>query len=178
MQAQQQTLSPRLEYFKCHDCLSTFTSREKITLCVCGGTVESMGKVGRPGIFFRTEEHCACDARCTNAMGPSCDCACGGENHGTGKVVEVIVETGAVVVKSLEGAEAKGAEYRKALAEAKARYEARWGEVNKARASGVWVEREAYLGSINAWKNLLKIKQMKVYKSRQAALVKYLSGSK
>ena len=23
-----------------------------------------------------------CDARCTGATGPNCDCACGGENHG------------------------------------------------------------------------------------------------
>ena len=23
-----------------------------------------------------------CDARCTTATGPSCDCSCGGENHG------------------------------------------------------------------------------------------------
>ena len=27
------------------------------------------------------EDH-ACDARCTGARGPSCDCSCGGANHG------------------------------------------------------------------------------------------------
>jgi hypothetical protein len=26
----------------------------------------------------------ACDARCTNARGPLCECSCGGENHGAG----------------------------------------------------------------------------------------------
>lgn len=25
-----------------------------------------------------------CDGRCINAHGPSCDCACGGKNHGSG----------------------------------------------------------------------------------------------
>ena len=25
-----------------------------------------------------------CDARCMGAVGPSCDCSCGGENHGAG----------------------------------------------------------------------------------------------
>lgn len=25
-----------------------------------------------------------CDARCMNAVGPSCSCSCGGENHGGG----------------------------------------------------------------------------------------------
>lgn len=24
-----------------------------------------------------------CDARCTSARGPSCDCSCGGKNHGS-----------------------------------------------------------------------------------------------
>lgn len=25
-----------------------------------------------------------CDARCTNARGPKCDCSCAGHNHGAG----------------------------------------------------------------------------------------------
>ncbi len=28
----------------------------------------------------------ACDSRCQNAIGPSCDCQCGGANHGLGWV--------------------------------------------------------------------------------------------
>ena len=28
----------------------------------------------------------ACDARCTEAKGHSCECACGGRNHGAGSV--------------------------------------------------------------------------------------------
>ena len=31
-----------------------------------------------------------CDGRCTNAQGPSCDCLCGGANHGSKKLVEVL----------------------------------------------------------------------------------------
>jgi hypothetical protein len=27
-----------------------------------------------------------CGARCVNAIGPSCDCSCGGHNHGIGHV--------------------------------------------------------------------------------------------
>jgi hypothetical protein len=30
-----------------------------------------------------------CDARCLNAMGPNCECSCGGENHGRGHQVEL-----------------------------------------------------------------------------------------
>ena len=32
----------------------------------------------------RTVDSIACDARCTNAKGHSCDCSCGGANHGSG----------------------------------------------------------------------------------------------
>jgi len=34
-------------------------------------------------IVARTSEH-KCDSRCTNAVGPNCDCSCGGKNHGSG----------------------------------------------------------------------------------------------
>lgn len=30
----------------------------------------------------RVVESVACDARCTGARGPKCDCSCGGANHG------------------------------------------------------------------------------------------------
>ncbi|MES2201166.1 MAG: hypothetical protein V4498_02835 [candidate division FCPU426 bacterium] len=33
-------------------------------------------------IWGRLNEGHACSAKCENAKGPSCDCACGGENHG------------------------------------------------------------------------------------------------
>jgi hypothetical protein len=54
----------------------------------CGGEIEHMGKVRGVSLTYR-HLCCPCDARCTNAKGPSCDCKCGGENHGTNLVVEV-----------------------------------------------------------------------------------------
>jgi len=55
----------------------------------CGGTkVGIMGRVSGRGL--RLEELApVCDGRCTNARGPSCDCHCQGEHHGTGRVVAV-----------------------------------------------------------------------------------------
>jgi hypothetical protein len=32
-----------------------------------------------------SESH-VCDARCLNAVGPSCECSCGGANHGAGHI--------------------------------------------------------------------------------------------
>jgi hypothetical protein len=61
------------------DMVCPFCASKKINL---------MGEVKKHRVFNRTFE-VPCDGRCTNAQGPSCDCPCGGENHGSQKVVEV-----------------------------------------------------------------------------------------
>lgn len=33
-------------------------------------------------IYGKVSESHACDARCLNAVGPDCECSCGGANHG------------------------------------------------------------------------------------------------
>ena len=45
-----------------------------------------MGQVKNTDIV-RKGVKAACDLRCTNAVGPKCDCVCGNENHGTHKLV-------------------------------------------------------------------------------------------
>lgn len=87
-----------LYYHKCNDCLTPFSSTEKhIDLCDCEGTVQFMGEV-HGDKFIKTANRPACDGRCTHAHGPSCDCACGGANHGTGRTVQTIVSEGKVKV--------------------------------------------------------------------------------
>lgn len=44
--------------------------------CECGATVKLQPVIGTH------DEHIACGAKCRNAVGPSCDCSCGGANHG------------------------------------------------------------------------------------------------
>jgi hypothetical protein len=58
-----------------------------------------MGRVRPDNTYVRVEERCACDHRCTNATGPNCDFQCGGVNHGTHRIVQVVVESGKVSVK-------------------------------------------------------------------------------
>lgn len=43
--------------------------------CECGATYTMRAVNG-----VKTTK--PCDARCMGAVGPSCDCSCGGENHG------------------------------------------------------------------------------------------------
>lgn len=36
-------------------------------------------------VVGRMAEQVSCGARCTNAVGPNCDCSCAGKNHGSGR---------------------------------------------------------------------------------------------
>lgn len=46
--------------------------------CECGGRIRLRKLDGK----YNRDKRCS--ARCTNATGPSCECACGGANHGAG----------------------------------------------------------------------------------------------
>jgi hypothetical protein len=48
--------------------------------------------------YIQTGTRPICDGRCTHAHGPSCDCACKGANHGTGRLVSTVIKEGKVVV--------------------------------------------------------------------------------
>jgi len=54
---------------------------------LCGETaLRIMGRVEKTDIV-RSKVKAACDLRCTNAVGPKCNCECGNVNHGTHKLV-------------------------------------------------------------------------------------------
>lgn len=59
-----------------------------------------MGRIHQTRLV-KTEERCPCDARCTNAEGPNCDCQCGGVNHGTQALVTITVDAGPVPVANV-----------------------------------------------------------------------------
>lgn len=54
---------------------------------LCGElALRYMGRVEKTNIV-RSGVKSACDLRCTNAVGPKCDCVCLNENHGTHRLV-------------------------------------------------------------------------------------------
>jgi hypothetical protein len=76
-------------FLRCSCCLSVI-ALDSGTASVCGacsGQLEPMGFVHRS---IRPVSQCACDLRCTMALGPDCNCKCGGENHGQGLVVVAV----------------------------------------------------------------------------------------
>jgi DNA-directed RNA polymerase subunit RPC12/RpoP len=166
-----------LTYYKCSDCLTAFTAKEtNLKECQCGGKLECMGEV-YGGQYKRLEDATACDARCTDAQGPSCNCKCNGENHGTGRTVKVVVESGIARIVEMP-AKAKveqGTAYRELLTKAQSAFEARHGEASKKIASGIFINREEYFACIDARKSLSGIKGMRQFKSRQQALEAYIA---
>lgn len=48
------------------------------------GTCPDHGRYSTEQVIGEHIPSVKCGARCTNAVGPTCDCSCGGANHGRG----------------------------------------------------------------------------------------------
>lgn len=148
--AREAAAAARSAYYRCGDCLAVAVVKpeDKAKIAhgarpecgVCGGTFEKMGDVGPDAKCVRREEQCACDARCTDACGPLCSCSCGGENHGSGRTVEVVLGVDAAPrflgVKDADKARAVAEEYRAAFAAARARIDAKYRYAADAKLAG------------------------------------------
>lgn len=144
-------------YFRCHVCLGVFVTEESAgsrwvappPCPYCGGDrVEIMGHVNR-GQVSLTGDAAPCDGSCTAALGPLCVCHCGGENHGTRRVVrfERVAGEEAAVVRLADAAARDAAkfrrqseEWRSLLAEAEAAVQIRWGEVTERKWRGEYLQ--------------------------------------
>lgn len=92
-------------FWKCPLCLTVAaTEGNGISSLNCGHCQLAMNYMGRVtgDRLTRTEERCQCDARCTFAVGPNCDCQCGGVNHGSQMLVTVTVDAGPVPVAQVK----------------------------------------------------------------------------
>lgn len=139
-------------FLRCAECLVPVAldseRRPSDTIeCVCGGKLSVMGRVHR-GRVVEDRERCACDSRCTHAKGPSCDCVCGGENHGSGALVSYTVDNGAarMVTTTPEKQLARAAEFRAALADVDAAIAAdtRLAGALADMAAGVYIDRTSW----------------------------------
>lgn len=113
-------------FYRCLDCLTVCAADMDIPCgygqvgckCgVCGGDMESMGRVERDRMV-KDATACACDARCTSATGPKCNCSCGGVNHGSNRVVKIILDQGPVPIMQApdsDKARSVATEYREAI---------------------------------------------------------------
>ncbi len=135
-------------YYRCVSCLSVATLQEKAAdlQCVCGGRVEFLGPVTRVAHYARTEVVPKCDGRCVNAQGPTCDCPCGGENHGTGLAgyVERTREEHVVLhPPDLQSALRRAAEFQEAKEKAYSALSAEFGVFLDDYMAGKWIPSRA-----------------------------------
>lgn len=169
-------------YVRCTDCLAVGVLLEQPThdlQCgTCGGKIESMGKVSFVnGIKHLTEEvhKCPCDARCTHAIGPQCDCPCGGANHGTGRVITVVHDLGVAPKCVMPEAEVRlqvANEYREAFQKLIGRLNALNVEYDRRRNLRQWpyLPDAEYSMLVTFRKLKVKIAKMRVHKARMKVL--------
>lgn len=161
-------------FVRCADCLSV-AAVEAVPagmLCgLCGGRVEEMGRVTRDrrGMVTAAYDAPACDARCTHARGPSCDCPCGGKNHGTGVTVPVVVTEGAPRASMPPEGKARrvAEEWRAELARVRATLA---GRMSRAQRDGAWLGGGDY-GLVMQYRRVLAhAKGLRTHKGRMAQL--------
>lgn len=168
-------------YYRCRSCCHVVAceglldtkrldngATEIVARCVCDGKLELLGRVARArrGLVLDSER-CACDARCTSAPGPRCECSCGGVNHGTGRVVPVEIGAGGVprlVVADAGACQARAAEYAAAMAPFRAALRA----VREARTYG----QRATFAEDTLATALGNVSKLRTHKGRLAAIAK------
>lgn len=186
----------RRHFYRCTDCLTVVALEETLPLVrnqngmervnavcdSCEGSFEYMGKTkGLDAYSLRQLSHyaCVCDGKCTNALGPNCDCVCGGKNHGSKQVVAVYKDCPVPRVLVPKDASVKAVEYRRLVSEVRQAYEAKYGEVNKKKSEG------EYIGNFNFYLegqydrvSFNKARSMRTHKGRNTKLTALLESLK
>jgi len=169
-------------YYRCMDCLSVAATAEQLppnrsaTLrgrigCICGlcnGPLDYMGAVVGRRLTVESSE-CPCDARCTNARGPDCECSCGGANHGTKRVVKVIRDAGAIPRLCMPDT-AKARAIAKEWRAARLRVQTHLDELGEERRSG-WLSDNKYNQQYQLRYSLSRASKAKTHAGRMKHLV-------
>lgn len=164
-------------FYRCSDCTHVFAIEgpEIEPACDCGSMANHMGAVSADRLV-RHESRCPCDHRCTGALGPICNCQCGGANHGMNRVAAVTVAVGGVPVVSGERLQDRlkiKAEFLAAAEEARARLMARHGATLADMAAGIWIsDRAKWDGARVAREKFNLSRQVVAHNARMKSLAK------
>lgn len=166
--------------FKCADCIAVFfiedddPNFERTTRqieCDCGGIASLMGKVHRERVL-QEEIVSVCDGRCTSAKGPSCNCHCGGANHGSGAVVKIFRDVSNKIPKAHNDPNIGVAiEWRDGLRDAAERMTRTYGaDVLEKYLQKVCIGWDLYARVHRDYKKMMAAKDMKTHKGRMLKL--------
>lgn len=178
-------------YYRCTDCLGIFTLEQKLpvvstgdiyketygTCSACGGDIEYMGQVEGTRLT-KTKAAVPCDSRCVFARGPSCDCQCRGENHGSGLVVTYTVDAGGIPRISQNNPDMLrdlADKYRELLRQVEYAFQRRYSHVRSMRLAGRYLlsnEWDLCVESSRVRRRIFKAMSMRSHKGRNAALEK------
>lgn len=193
------TVRKSRHFYRCEDCLSVVAVETKLpeergrwsgrmectAKCgACGAHIEYMGEtrytVGGHEYAMRYptgEFKPACDGKCIGAVGPNCDCQCGGENHGTGNCVEIFHDSGVPKVRMPEGARAKADAYRALVQSIDAAWDARYGDVTRRKRAGEWINNfQHYQDGQNVRVSLSKARALRTHAGRNKRLHQILTA--
>jgi hypothetical protein len=171
------TTKPARNFYKCRQCLAVmategFSAAATSAACSCGGALKYMGRVRFAfGIerLARDHQETPCDARCTNAPGPSCDCSCGGKNHGTKRLVTVVTDAGPVP-QLLSPSPERAAEFAAAKDAARAAFDAKFPGVRSAYENGFHIDATKWDHFVTFSRGLKEAAKIANHKKRIAAL--------
>lgn len=163
------TESNQKHYYRCEDCLTGVYATTHVGSAVCGicsGWLSFEGTLNKGRLVVQFED-APCDMQCTTALGKTCDCKCGGKNHGTKMLVTFTFDRGkAPVAAAPEGdhsaALAKANEWRATLTEFYTAYEAKLG----GRGAGEFLPRPIWDARRFGSETLHKARKLKSHAGR------------
>lgn len=143
--------------------------------CDCSGNLKWMGKVQGLSLI-QAHLGCPCDGRCTGALGGNCDCSCGGKNHGTRRLVQMITNVGPIPKiaprADLNERLVHVAEFKAAKEAALARIAAKFGERYQDYKAGQYIAGDTYWQIKETCTALHKASRCATHKGRMTALAK------
>ena len=173
-------------FYRCPECLCVNATEGRIPASyqtVCGlcshRGLDEMGKVSGSNLV-NERDRTPCDNRCTSATGPNCECACGGANHGSGCITEVIIVGGVPHLASQQNDKllARLAEFRAAKNAAENALIAKIGfSVYEKLQARQWVDnKNAWCVNHYFWLRIRKAEKCRQHKARMMGVEKAVAG--
>jgi len=179
-------------FYRCNDCLSVVTVDEELPWYVdeqgigrkgkcgaCDGWIEYLGRTQRTRLV-RDEDRCPCDARCTFARGPNCDCRCGGANHGSQAWVRVVVDAGGIpIVQTPHDAAGKAEQYWDLVEAARTAVEQRYERFFAMKRAGEYLrpgDFSEYLDGCGWYRAIGAAQKMRSHAGRNKKLARIAEG--
>lgn len=166
-----------LRFYRCKVCLNVCATTEKVDFCACEGALEFMGFTKRdPKVLLDNSLETPCSTLCTDAAGPCCNCSCGGKNHGTHRMVEVVKVVGKAprIASVDQKAKDRACEFLSLVDSFEPFMRSRFGQAWENLTKGVFIDRSTWWEIRQTQSRWLKVKGYRVHKKRISGMKEVL----